>query len=112
MSEHLFHITEATGWAGAQAVGGYTAPSLATEGFIHLSTREQVLRTAERFYRGIAGLVLLEIDPDRLTANVEWEPADGDVFPHLYGPLALGAVLAAHAFPPSPDGTFEMPAGC
>lgn len=88
----LFHLTTEAAWAEAQRLGEYRAPSLASEGFIHLSTAAQWRRTAQRFFLGQSGLVLLEIDSARLTAEVRFEQADGEAFPHLYGPLELAAV--------------------
>lgn len=90
----LFHITSHEAWQTAECRGVYLAPSLDTEGFIHLSTMEQWPRTRDRFYRGQTGLVLLRIDPVRLFAEVRYDPADGELFPHLYGPLNLDAVVA------------------
>lgn len=55
----LFHITTRVAWAHALAAGSYRAPSLDREGFIHFSTDKQWLATANRFFRGQAGLVLL-----------------------------------------------------
>jgi uncharacterized protein (DUF952 family) len=108
----IFHITAEKAWREAQAAGVYAADSLAAEGFIHLSTREQVLRTAARFYRGQAGLVLLSVDPALLAAELRYEESEpGERFPHLYGPLNLEAVVAVHAFPPGPDGGFTWPQG-
>lgn len=111
----LFHITTADAWAAAQAAGAYRAPSLASHGFIHLSGEAQWLATANRFYRGQRDLLLLVIDPARLTAEVRWEdgvpPApDGAQFPHLYGPLALVAVDAALPLPVADDGAVGVPA--
>jgi uncharacterized protein (DUF952 family) len=106
----LLHITERAAWDEATARGEYLPPSLEMEGFIHLSLPQQVVGTAERFYRGRSGLVLLVIDVDRLSAPVCYEAAaDHGTFPHLYGPLNLEAVAAVLPFAPEPDGTFRLP---
>ena len=72
-------------------------PSLAEEGFIHCSTLEQVVATANRIFAGSGELVLLVVDGERLSAPVVWERAS-DVaaeFPHVYGPLEVAAVVEA-----------------
>lgn len=107
----LFHITTRSAWAAARAAGVYRAASLDTAGFIHLSDERQWLATANRFYRGCADLLLLELDAARLGAPVRWEPADGLLFPHLYGPLELAAVVAVTALPVGADGTIAAPRG-
>jgi uncharacterized protein (DUF952 family) len=108
----IYHITTAEAWAEAQAAGAYRADSLATEGFIHLSTGEQLPWVAERFYRGRPGLLLLAVDAGRLAAELRYEESEpGRLFPHLYGPLNLDAVVAARPFPPNPDGSFDRPPG-
>jgi uncharacterized protein (DUF952 family) len=94
----LFHITREEDWKSS--VTEYRAPSLDTQGFIHLSTEAQWPRTQERFFKGQAGLVLLEIDVSKLRAPVKHEPADGELFPHLYGPLNVDAVIAVHQLTP------------
>lgn len=90
----LFHITTVRAWDAAKQAGEYRAPSLDSEGFIHLSGEQQWPRTLERFFKGQSGLVLLELDETELRAQVKLEPNDGDLFPHLYGPLNLDAVIA------------------
>lgn len=110
----IYHITAQADWASAQAAGVYTAESLASEGFIHASTREQVLDTARRFYAGRSGLVLLAIDTQRVTPEVRFEPvqlATGlTTFPHIYGPLNPDAVVGQAAFDPDASGAFHFPA--
>jgi uncharacterized protein (DUF952 family) len=116
----IYHITSHAAWTEAQAAGAYTAPSLATEGFIHCSTLEQVIPVANNFYKGQSGLCLLVIDETRLTSTLQWEPpsggapppgvAEGLMFPHVYGPIALEAVVRIVALPSKPDGTFDLPA--
>ena len=106
----LFHITTRAAWAEAQAAGAYRAPSLATEGFIHLSDDRQWLAVANRLFRGKPGLVLLSIRRDLLMSEVRYEPADGEIFPHLYGPLDLAAVVDVLELPVGPDGAIGIPA--
>jgi uncharacterized protein (DUF952 family) len=90
VSDFLFHLTTQAAWEAARPTGEYRADSLKTEGFIHLSTAAQWRRSAARFFRGQKGLVLLELRGDGL--DVRFEPADGEHFPHLYGPLPVAAV--------------------
>ncbi len=107
MTQKLFHIIANTAWAEAQAQGSYQPPSLEAEGFIHLSGEKQVIATANRFYRGQMGLVLLEIEGDRLQAELRYDDVPGHgTFPHLYGPLNLDAVVKVWPFEPGVDGTF------
>jgi uncharacterized protein (DUF952 family) len=83
-----------------------TAESLQAEGFIHCSTAEQVEATANRIFRGSGELLLLEVDPARLTAPLKYERATdvGDEFPHIYGLLNLDAVTRTIALPEGPEG--------
>jgi uncharacterized protein (DUF952 family) len=106
---HVFHITERSAFAAALESGAYEAESLQREGFIHCSTITQVLRSAARFFGGRTGLVLLCIDAERLGALLRYEAADGEPFPHCYGPIPLEAIPAVIDFPCRPDGSFELP---
>lgn len=107
----LLHIVARAAWEEAVRAGGYRPASLASEGFIHFSTPAQVVATAERFYAGVRGLVLLKVDPARLSAELRWEEVPGHgTFPHLYGTLEPEAVTAVLPFEPGPDGRFELPA--
>jgi len=105
----IFHITERGAFAAALESGFYEASSLRTEGFIHCSTRVQVLRSATRFFAGRAGLVLLCVDAAHLGTHLRYEAADGEAFPHCYGPIPLEAIPAVLDFPCRPDGSFELP---
>jgi uncharacterized protein (DUF952 family) len=88
----LYHILSREEWAVAEAAGVHAPPSLGAEGFVHLSTRSQLLRTAERYFGGRSDLVVLSVREDRLQAPLRYEEAHGEPFPHLYGPLDLRAV--------------------
>jgi uncharacterized protein (DUF952 family) len=112
----IYHITPRKAWIDATRNGDYTAPSLRSEGFIHCSTAAQVLPVARDFFAGQTGLVLLVVDTRRLESEVKWEAAappngvaEGVTFPHIYGPIALDAVLQVLDFEPDSRGEFVMP---
>ena len=109
----LFHITSERELRLAETDGEYRPSAFAREGFIHCSYASQVEGVANRIFRGVTGLVLLEIDAGRLTAKVVEENLEGgsEQFPHIYGPLPLSAVARTHAFPCRDDGRFDLPAG-
>ena len=112
----IYHIATRADWEQALADGVYTRSSvdrtLAQEGFIHASQESQVARTANKFYRDVPGdLLLLVIDTGLVAAEVRYEDVPGaDLpFPHIYGPLNTGAVLAAVPLTAGADGTFAFP---
>jgi uncharacterized protein (DUF952 family) len=98
--ERLVHICLWGDWERAVQAGVYRVASLDELGFIHLSRPEQIQGVAKRYYAGVQGLVLLWIDPHKLSAEIRWEPSDGQVFPHLYGALNLEAVQLVQDFSP------------
>ena len=108
-ARYVFHITERSAFAAALESGLYEADSLRGEGFIHCSTRAQILRTAARFFGGRSGLVLLCVDAERVATLLRFEVADGEAFPHCYGPIPLEAIPAMIDFPCRSDGSFELP---
>lgn len=92
----IYHVVYKTSWQLALQQGFYEAPSLATEGFIHLSTKEQVAGVLQRYYQNQTDLLLLEVDESKLTAELKYEiaPSVNELFPHLFGRLNLNAVTA------------------
>ena len=116
MTKLIFHITVDEAWQAAVKQGRYEPESLSQEGFIHCSVLSQILGVANAFYRGQSGLILLAIDPERLTCELKWEPpaepqpghaTAGELFPHLYGPLNLEAVVKSVSFKPDANGLFS-----
>jgi uncharacterized protein (DUF952 family) len=110
----LLHIIDRDEWRRATERGRpHVAPGQDELGFMHLSTPELVLIPANSFYAGRHDLVLLVIDGSQLGPELVWEegvPPVGDtLFPHLYAPLALDAVVEVVDFPCEADGTFRLP---
>jgi len=106
----IFHITTHDAWEDAKAAGRYTADSLQTEGFIHCSEAAQVTWVANMRFKGRTDLILLHVDEAAVGAEVRRENLEGgtQLFPHIYGPLPVSAVMAITPMTPSPDGTFEL----
>jgi uncharacterized protein (DUF952 family) len=107
----LVHLCSNDEWNAAQNRGELRPESLEASGFVHLSTPEQVHLPANRLYAGRTDLVLLRVDPARLSSPVRWEPGvptdpDGMVFPHLYGELPVHAVINVTAYLPDEAGRF------
>ncbi len=108
----ILHITTWADWEQAQAAGSYEGDTLATEGFIHCSTPEQVVEVADRDFRGRKDLVLLCIAPIRVQPEIRYELAEnGQNYPHIYGPLNVDAVMSVASMPPGEDGRFTLPDG-
>jgi uncharacterized protein (DUF952 family) len=91
----IYHVTTKLEWAKAVSIGKYEAPSLSSEGFIHLSKEDQVAGVLDRYYKGVNDLVLLHIDEALLTAELKYElsPSVNQEFPHLFGALNVEAVV-------------------
>ena len=95
----LYHIVSAADWAKQENQSDYKADSLPAEGFIHLSTQEQVAGVVERYYQHIPDLLLLHIDAEKLSHPLKYEPAtSNELFPHLYGPLNKDALLTVEPY--------------
>jgi len=105
--DRIVHICSKEDAEKALNAGVYAPQSLADEGFIHASLREQVVKVANAFYPGLTNLVLLWIDTDRLGADVVWENVEGVVFPHIYGSVNMDAVVRVTDFLPDEDGVFR-----
>ena len=87
------------------------SPADIADGYIHLSCGSQVAATCERHFSGIDGLVLAAVDLSVLGDTVRWEPSrGGQLFPHIYGLLPVGAVVSTATLERTPDGAIKLPA--
>ncbi len=113
----IYHIALASDWQAALSAGEYRVSTLGRtledEGFVHASTSAQVRGVADAFYGAVREpLVLLTIDERRLTVPLQWDavPGSAEPFPHLYGPLDVGAVVLATPLTRDAEGRLELPA--
>jgi uncharacterized protein (DUF952 family) len=97
----IYKILRRPEWDALRVAGRSAgAPVDLADGFIHMSTAAQVAETAARHFATESDLVLLAVDADRLGADLRWEPSrGGQLFPHLYRPLALADVVWDKSLP-------------
>ena len=107
----LYKIAPVTLWRQAEYDGVFrgSAHDL-RDGFIHFSTAEQAAETAAKHFAGQDDLLLIAVDGAALGDALKWEVSRGGAqFPHLYGELALSAVVSVTALPLGPDGRHDFP---
>jgi uncharacterized protein (DUF952 family) len=94
----IFHIAIQSDWDKHATLDYYLPAGFDQEGFIHLSTQEQVSGVLQRYYQGREDLLLLSIDETKLTATLKYEPSTGnELYPHLYGKLNKSAIVKVEA---------------
>jgi uncharacterized protein (DUF952 family) len=110
MAEPIYKICPRALWREAERQGRFDgSPADRADGYIHFSTADQLAETADRHFRGQRGLVLVAVDAAALGPALRWEEArEGALFPHLYGPLPLSAVLWVRPLPLGPDGRADL----
>lgn len=107
----LYKITTVEEWTKAISDGEFKGSALDfRDGFIHLSTAEQVRETARLHFAGQQNLVLIAVSEDSVAAHLKWEVSrGGKMFPHVYDTLDPAQTLwtkdliwdgAQHIFPP------------
>ncbi|HVY56651.1 MAG TPA: DUF952 domain-containing protein [Xanthobacteraceae bacterium] len=107
----VYKISDAVLWREAERAGRFRgAPVDLADGYIHLSAADQVAETAVKHFSGQRDLVLVAVAADALGPALKWEPSRGGaLFPHLYGPLPLAAVLWVKPLPLDADGRPVLP---
>jgi uncharacterized protein (DUF952 family) len=107
----IYKISPRQAWADAEKTGIFTgAPVDIADGYIHFSAAHQVRETAAKYFRNQPDLILAAIDARALGEALKWEPSrGGDLFPHLYGPLPMSAVVSVIPLRLAPDGAPVIP---
>lgn len=107
----IYHLSRRPDWEQAKQSGAYVGSAEDTaDGFLHFSTADQVVESARKHRSGESGLVLLEVDAERLGDSLRWEPSrGGQLFPHLYGSMPVSAVAAEFDLPLGQDGEHVFP---
>jgi uncharacterized protein (DUF952 family) len=90
-----YKILTADQWAQFQSEGIFTgAPVDLADGFIHMSTADQLDETLSKHFAGQTGLIIATIDLTVLGDALKWEVSRGGaLFPHYYEALPMAAVV-------------------
>lgn len=107
----IFHVCTRQSWNAAEPSGRYRGSADDDrDGFIHFSTGEQVEASVAKHRAGQEGLVILGVAAEALGPALKWERSrGGQLFPHLYGPLPVEAVVFVRDLPLGPDGRHLFP---
>ena len=102
----IFKILGAEEWRAAEAAGVFIGSAVdRADGYIHFSSAAQAPETAAKWFAGRRDLMLAAVDADALGPALRWEPSRGGaLFPHLYGPLPLAAVVWTRPLPLDEEG--------
>ena len=86
------------------------APVDLADGYIHLSDASQLDATVVKHFAGQDDLHIAAVDLAALGDAVKWEPSrGGELFPHVYAPLPLSAVIAYGPLERGEDGKVKLP---
>lgn len=109
----VYKVLKADEWRDAVETGSFAGSADdARDGFIHLSTEQQLAGTLRKHFFGQGDLILVSFKAEDLGEQLQWEASrGGDLFPHLYGPLPAAQALKTQALVTAEDGDVEMPEG-
>ena len=111
MNTPMYCITTLDKWNASKEKGEYLDKSLETEGFIHCSYPHQLLAVANKHFKGMENLIILCINPGQLKSRTIDEDLSGlnEVYPHIYGPINIDAVVDVVDFQCDAHGDFILP---
>jgi uncharacterized protein (DUF952 family) len=107
MTRHTLHLVPEAVWAAREPTDAYAPASFGADGFIHCTDGDdEMLKTANRFYRADPQpFLVLTVDLER--TGSPWRIDDpGTPYPHVYGSIDPGAVVDVRRFRRAPDGSF------
>lgn len=107
----IYHLARFNEWKTRIEGSYYKPPSLIGEGFIHCSLRDNLVETAQRWFREEETLVVLCINPGEVTAEIRYEnsPERQTAMPHIIGPIPLNAIRSVQLMTRDENGNYFLP---
>jgi len=101
------HLTPREVWDRQKDAKTYVPEAFGQDGFIHCTDGDNnLLQVANLFYKGDPrDFVVLTLAVDRIKAEVKYEDT-GRIYPHIYGPLNVEAVIGERAARRGTEGEF------
>lgn len=111
MESTIYKIVDKHVWAKAKAEGHFAGAAIdLQDGYIHLSTAEQVSQTLAKHFAGQDDLLLVAVSVAAVAKDLKWETSRNDqLFPHLYRPLKNADILQEQELPMNSDGSHRLP---
>ena len=106
-----YKVLTADQMAALERDGTFTgAPVDLKDGYVHLSTADQLAETIDKHFTGQADLHIVAVDLAAYADKLRWEPSrGGQLFPHLYAPLLLETAVAYSPLERHDDGSIRLP---
>ncbi len=109
-AQFVYVLVERQGLVSARGLGYYLPPLSDDDGFIHASTRDQLVKSANQFYSHASEVIAMEVDSTLISSILKYEPgASGTLYPHIYGALRLSDVSRFITITRTGTGAFELP---
>lgn len=108
LSPYIYLLSSQDEYQQALQSGQLLRDSITTEGFIHACPKNQLNRVANKFYKNTHKPLLLTVEKEKISSTVKYEPAKGGLYPHIYGPLNINAVIKAEPISTNANGEFEL----
>lgn len=107
-NKRIYHILSKEEWQKSKKLKYYIPASFKQDGFIHCSTRKQVLATANRRYSRRRDLLLLVINAEKIYVKIVYEDTSGqgEKHPHVYGKISINAITNVLQLKPASSGQF------
>src|SRR5688500_8707132 len=105
---YFYLLASAANLEAALAAGSLERDDLKNEGFIHAAPAEQLTRVAKKLYRQVKNLRCAVVERAKVRSEVKYESATGGLYPHIYGPLNMDAVVRVIALTPDAEGRYEI----
>ena len=107
----VYKICSKNEWENAVTEKFYTGSEVDNkDGFIHLSTKEQVKVTVLKHFLGQKNLLIIQFEVDKLKTKLKWEISrDNDLFPHYYGHIETNLADKVFNLDLGSNGVHEFP---
>ena len=111
MQTTIYKVIDKDVWEAAKVAGEFTGAAIdIKDGYIHLSSADQVVETVEKHFAGQENLLLLSVATADMVDDLKWEKSRNDqLFPHLYRSLKVADVVAEEILVTNEDGSHQFP---
>jgi uncharacterized membrane protein/uncharacterized protein (DUF952 family) len=105
---YIYLLSSRKEYEQARTEGELVRDSIASEGFIHASPKNQLTRIANKYYKATEQPLVVVVNKSLIKPKVKWEPATGGLYPHIYGAMNASAIIKIVPIALGDDGYFHL----